>query len=732
MRNWAINQKTYKSIDIKASILYNKDVKKIDFKEKIMKKRILFIIMALLAIALVVSACGGGGGDDTDPPATQTNSSTNTDTNQQTPPSECTHNWELQSTTATCTTEGKDTYKCSLCQATEERDVGPLGHDVQFVETIKATCIEGGYDLYACTRDDCDVTEQKHQTAPSYAPDAHDYVDEGVPATCIADGYNDKVCSLCGSYSGNRENLTKLGHTFEREGYDGVTGASKTAPTCEANGKIVFTCTEEGCVVEGGGPATKEETYEDMVTAGAAYADEYKALGHNYAPTEDLSNRVENVNPNCDTPGYAVYECQNGCGTTEKVTAGFEALTHTFERNPQKDTWVYATEFEPTCITDGLEWVVCEDCGHNTKNGVGTDPANPLRYSRAIAATGEHVFDKNPTVTAPNCTDKGFTTYYCSADAGCTATQDRDEVKENGHAWELKADDLQGGKPFCKTDGNWNYICTVCFEEEYNVNDDTPIANAIHTGYTKGNFTGGVAPTCISRGKYFCTGCETVFEAYADDTLANATGAHTYNTKGETTASTCSEYGYTTYHCDNDDACVATERRDYTALAAHSYAEPSEDGTIVCFACSKQFRDVTTAIETKVDKLCTCGNKGTDACKCSLNVEFIATKVPDAAFQLSAGAAFEKDDFNDDCGPALLILKGEEATSYTIAVYDDEGNAITTYDIYVEGNDVGDANVVTSASGVVAYINLTEIAGSIDKVVVTASTNATVQMYYPI
>lgn len=690
-----------------------------------MKKRILFIIMALLAIALVVSACGGGGDDPAPTP-----SETQTNTNTGTEPTECTHDWVLQSTTATCTEAGKDTFKCSLCEETKEEDAAALTHDMQFVETVKATCQEGGYDTYACTR--CEETERRHETAPSFAPDAHSYIDAGSPATCIASGFKDLVCELCGQYSGNRENIPALGHTYERDGYDG-TGKVQTAPTCEENGFIVYTCTEEGCIgnATGDGPATKTETYEDMVAANASYAADYAALGHNYAAAEDGSNVVENVVPTCTTPGYVVYSCQNGCGTTSKVTEGYEALTHTYERNPDKTTWTYEVELEPTCITEGLEWVVCteEGCGHNTKNDA---VPNPLKYSQAIGATGNHVFDKNPTVTAPNCTDKGFTTYTCSADAGCTATEKRDYVDANGHTWELKASDLQDGKPFCKTDGNWNYICSVCSKEEYNVNGDTPIENAIHTGYTAGNFTGGVAPTCISRGKYYCTGCKTVFDAYADDTLANATGAHTYNVKGETTASTCSEYGYTTYHCDNDDACVATERRDYTALAAHSYSDPSEDGTIVCFACEKQFRDVTTAIETKVDKLCTCGNKGTEACTCSLKVEFIATKVPDAAFNLSAGVAFEKDDFNDDCGPALLILKGEETTTYTIAVYDDESNAIITYNIYVDGADVGDANVVTSASGVVAYINLTEIAGSIDKVVVTASTNATVQMYYPI
>ena len=102
-----------------------------------MKKRILFIIMALLAIVLVVAACGGGGDD---PAPTPTPSDTNTDTNQgQTHE----HEWALQSTTATCEEAGKETYKCTVCEEIEERDAAALTHDMQFTQTIKATCTEG-------------------------------------------------------------------------------------------------------------------------------------------------------------------------------------------------------------------------------------------------------------------------------------------------------------------------------------------------------------------------------------------------------------------------------------------------------------------------------------------------------------------------------------------------------------------------------------------------------------
>lgn len=711
-----------------------------------MKKRILFIIMAVLTFVVVLSACGGKKNSDTN---------TNTGTN---PPAECTHNWESQSSTATCTTAGIETFKCSLCQATKEENAAALGHDMQFVDTVAPTCKEGGWDNYACARENCDATEKRHETEPSYAPEAHDFQDVGVAPTCTTAGYEDRVCSRCGNSAGARVPLYALGHTYERADFDGTTGATRVEPTCETNGSITYTCQADGC----GETVTK--TYEDLTGAEATEADKALAatlamLGHKYEEAEDKSNVKEEVKPTCTTAGYIIHTCQNGCGGEQKTVSGYEKLNHTFERNPDESSWTYVTTLEPTCITKGTAWVVCteEGCGYNTKDD---EVANPKKYSKDVDPTGVHVFDKNPTVTEPTCVDAGYTTYYCSADAGCTASEDRDDTAPtnhgNGESWELIPEDLKDGKPFCKTDGNWNYQCKDCKATAYNVKGDTPIENAIHTGYTKGDFTGGIAPTCVTRGKYYCSECETLFEGYPDDTAADATNVHTYDKKGEVTPSTCTVYGYTTYHCSGDKTCTASERRDYTPLAAHDYSDPSDDGTITCFKCAKSYRDVTTATKTDVDTLCTCGNKGTAACKCQLKVEFIATKAPDAAFDLTADTAFSKvflhdiyekdengnikeDEDGDPIvtgqeyyGPALIILNGEAGTTYTITVYDENDVAITTYDIIVDGEDVGDANVVTSVSGAVAKVSLEEVWEDIAKVEITASTAATVQMYYAI
>ena len=687
--------------------------------------------MAVLAFVVVLSACGDkGGGDDTN-------------TNTGTQPQECAHEWESQSSTATCTAAGKETFKCSLCQETKEEDAAALGHDMQASETIKPTCMEGGYDIFKCSR--CDATENRNETDISYAPDAHDYQNVGLAATCTTAGYEDKICTRCGGSAGARKPLPALGHTYERDSFDGTTGVSRVEPTCTANGTITYACTEEGCTVS----VTK--TYEELSAENAsdddkALAETLKALGHNFQEAEDLSNRKEYQAPTCTTNGYAVYTCQNGCGEEERVVAGLEALTHTYERNVDTTTWAYAVETAPTCHQKGYEWVVCEDCDFNTKN---EETPNPAKYGRDIDATGAHVYvtENNSNVkqtVAATCTTTGYTVYTCVGDPTCPKTEIRDQVGALGHDWVLTEEDLgDDGMPTCKTNGDYPYHCSRCPQTGINKDGETN-TGVRHEGYTAGDFSHAqsVAPTCVSRGKYYCTDCQTTFDAYADDTEADATGAHTFDVKMDTIPSTCSEYGYTVYGCSKDAACTYTVNKDYTPYAEHSYKDATEDGTITCLDCAKSYRDVTTAVKTTTDILCTCGFKADDdpatVCLCTLSVEFIATKVPDPATGLTTenGFTFTKDDFIDDCGPALIVFIGEEGTTYTVTVYNDAGEPITTFDVIVGGVDTSyDLNVPTTATSgedKFAYVDLSEIAQNIDKVTVTASAAATVQFYYPI
>lgn len=651
-----------------------------------MKKKLLITFIVVAMLVCVLAACGGG---------------------NKTP--ECTHNWEDTSTTATCLEAGETLQTCSLCGDTQTIAAAALGHTMERFETIKATCIAGGYDIYKCTHEGCDATEERNKTSQDFSPSAHNYEPDVKEPTCTKAGYTDNICTLCGSGDGNRETIPALKHTYERADYDGTTGMSRVEPQCEIAGSITYAC--QDC------NNTVTYSYEDLVKDGKTeLAESIKALEHNM-----IANTEKTTAPTCLEVGSNWLICANGCGKEEQV-ADTPALGHTYEREDVGTAdYNYIVTDEPTCINIGYKWVVCDDCDWCTKND---DEPNVDAYRLDVAATGNHIFDVKGATTAPTCTVDGYTTYHCSVDGACVAFENRDPVAALDHDWVLTEELLDDGVPTCKTNGDYPYHCSRCDAKSINENGETN-TGAVHEGYTPGVFTNGVAPTCVSRGKYFCTDCETVFDAYADDTLADADlSRHVFDVKEETIAPTCSTYGYTTYSCSLDKACTYTQDRDYTARTAHTFYDRSEDGTIVCMECSETYIDSTTIIATDSKELCN-HSEGETCETCGIGVIITGTKTPDPAYELVAGTAKEVAFLK---GAALIELKGAAGTTYTIAVYDKDGNQITTYDVVDDGTDIGKINVVTTAEGT-TYVDLTEIETSIAKIVVTAAADAEAIFY---
>ncbi len=648
-----------------------------------MKKKLLIALVVVSMLICVLAACGE------DP---------------------CTHNWVDGDTTATCEAAGTTPMTCSLCGATSEKAAAALGHEWERTETVKASCIAGGYDLYECTR--CDASEQRNQTNIDFSPAGHDYLPEEKKPTCTTSGYTDNTCTLCGAGDGNRETLKPLGHTYEREGFDGVTGVDINEPKCVENGSIIYTCTEEGCGF------SVEYTYEQLLENGETeLAATLQAIGHNF------SVLAEHVDPVCLVGGYTINSCANNCGETYEI-ASTEALGHTYQRsNVVEADYNYAVVLDPTCITEGYEWVICDDCEYCTADD---ETPNVDAYRQAIAPTGEHVYDVQKEIVAPLCLVDGYTIWGCSVDGACVATENRDFVTQIGHNDLVLTESLlTNGEPTCKTNGDYPYHCVRCDYTTVNFNGEEN-NGARHEGYTMGDFSHAqsVEPTCISRGKYYCANCETVFNAYAEDTAANAHGNHVYSITGDTTAPICSEYGYTTYHCSADATCVETQRRDYVARAGHTFTAPTEDGTIVCEVCSAKYINETTVIYTENQKLCT--HADGETCEtCGIGVIITGTKTPDAPKALTAGAA---DITTFDKGAALIELKGESGTTYEIKVFNKLGQVIATYDVIDDGTDIGKINVVTGATGS-CVVDITEIEGEVGSISIKASTAATVSYY---
>ncbi|MBP5661772.1 MAG: hypothetical protein J6X30_01285, partial [Clostridia bacterium] len=111
--------------------------------------------------------------------------------------------------------------------------------------------------------------------------------------------------------------------------------------------------------------------------------------------------------------------------------------------------------------------------------------------------------------------------------------------------------------PTCETGGSAVYICSVCGAEE--IRDVDPLGH----NYQKGEVT---APTCTEQGytTYVCQNDQThIYKSDYTDALG-----HDYQA-GAVTNPTCTEQGYTTYVCSHDSSHM--EKRDYTDAVGHDF-----------------------------------------------------------------------------------------------------------------------------------------------------------------
>ena len=132
----------------------------------------------------------------------------------------------------TCTEKGWDAYEtCSRCDYNTYAEVPALNHDLKQHAAKAPTCTEIGWNAYdTCSR--CDYTTYAELPALN-----HDYQAVTVAPTCEADGYTIFTCSRCkDSYTADPTD--KLGHQFGAWSPNG-TGAQSAS------------CLRDGCAHTG-------------------------------------------------------------------------------------------------------------------------------------------------------------------------------------------------------------------------------------------------------------------------------------------------------------------------------------------------------------------------------------------------------------------------------------------------------------------------------------------------
>ena len=254
---------------------------------------------------------------------------------------------------------------------------------------------EDEYVKYACACGDSYVLHQGYLCNSTVIREA----------TCTRDGYTVHYCKVCDEF--HNEIIPALDHTYEL--------VDSVAPTCTEVGYDTYICSECGRKDVREVPATGH-TYKAVVTAptceeegyttytctvcGDSYiADETEALGHAYEAVV--------TEPTCTEGGYTTYTC-TVCGDSY-IADETEALGH--------DLGEWYVVDEATCTESGLERRDCARCDHFE--------------TREVNASG-HAYEA--VVTAPTCTEGGYTTYTCPT---CGDGYIADETEALGHNYEV-------------------------------------------------------------------------------------------------------------------------------------------------------------------------------------------------------------------------------------------------------------------------------------------------------
>ncbi|MBR3956079.1 MAG: InlB B-repeat-containing protein [Clostridia bacterium] len=510
---------------------------------------------------------------------------------------------------STCITGGTKTYTCTVdgCGATYTEDVAAKGHTfVATTEAKAATCVATGNNAYKqCTV--CNLyfaenaaTDSKDGKADTstfvIAQFAHSYT-----GAIKSDGNGKDATHSFKCVNGCNEYGAAVKHTWN----DGV---ENPEADCENAGTMTYTCTAEGC--------------------GATYTETVNPDGHSFG------NWVDEVPATCimeGTKGH--YECSvcHKYFDKDKTTVISDLK---LEKDTANHTKLVKTDaVAATCTVAGnIDYWTCEGCKKIYSDAAATTEITA--EDTIVKATGHSYTSK---VTAPTCTEQGYTTYTCS----CGDTYEDNYVAATGHTygdWKLAANKQHSktcskcgdvvtetctesawiiDKPTtCQEAGSQYKHCTVCngeLERETIAKldhrfDAAPVYDA-ETGKHVYTCTYVLSTNSIA----YCTATKTEDCADSpDDTdclcdlcghlVAHNYGAatcdepatctvcgettgdklgHDFSVKGETVDYTCTTDGYTVYKCSR---CDATENRDITNAAHRWETEYTVDTKASCEA----------------------------------------------------------------------------------------------------------------------------------------------------
>ncbi len=408
--------------------------------------------------------------------------------------------YEKETVSATCTTDGYVEYTCKHCadaveghtSRPESEKTPALKHGYERTdavegtdyekETVPATCTTDGYVEYTCKHCAVDVEGHTSRPADQIVTGAHIWGTEKVQiseANCKEPAQYDFVCTRCNDKKGETEARGEIDTTKHIWTADPVIFK---AETCTANGLGRITCsfcqndsqiiiipaghnygewdiTPATCTADGSKTRTcQRDTCPDIETEGHAHQEvvSIPATGHDFG--ENAAESVKTV-ATCVVKGVVTKTCANGCGTTQDVEGTVDPENHA--------NWSEEGEHAATCTRDKITGKYCTDCGTpHTDATVETGTATGHAFENMTNEEFEETYgpqEDDPDAKSyvevtkeANCTEAGEKIFTCptceaSPEEGNTKTV---EVSALGHDFKDKYT-----APTCTDNGKTQLTC---------------------------------------------------------------------------------------------------------------------------------------------------------------------------------------------------------------------------------------------------------------------------------